>query len=120
MPFTATGYLYFDTIATAIDMTGSQFLFGTGTNIVHTGVTTEIKTGETDTATFAQIAAEENISNAAMGSSITYMNPSTYAITSKDEFDNTISGLTATTYKDAIDEVSSGATRNIVNVVNNS
>ena len=57
------------------------------------------------TATFADLAAHKNISNAANSASVTYKDGFYGIPYSLPEYDNTASGLTATSYQGAIDEV---------------
>ncbi len=67
------------------------------------------------TADFADVVAEQRISNAASGSAVIYVDSSDYVPKGKSEYDNTSSGLTATNYQDAIDEIDTtvtGATLN--------
>ena len=67
------------------------------------GATTEIKTGDTTTGSFSDFNAKNPIYNAKMGSALFYYDyPTT---TFFNEYDNTSSGLVATNYQDAIDEV---------------
>jgi len=72
-------------------------------NIVSVGVTTEIKTGDTTTETFANVNAKNPIANATMGTAITYY--AWLATTFFDEYSNTGSGLAAKSFQGAIDEL---------------
>ena len=76
-----------------------------GTTMVQSGCTTEIKIGDTDTASFSDLNSENKISNSANGASVTYVSLVTFLSTLTDEYDNSTSGLSAVNYQDAIDEL---------------
>ena len=79
---------------------------GITSQIISSGCTTDIKIGETETKSFSAINSQEPISNARTGTYILYPDTSgDYFPIPWNEYDNSDSGLTATNYKDAIDEI---------------
>jgi len=90
--------------------TGGAILASAVEDIVHSGNTTEIELGPNSTATFAQLNAQANLSNAGSGSSVIYQSGLTFLLTVPDEFDPSISaGLTKYTFQGAIDELAAAA-----------
>lgn len=89
---------------TAISVLGGQLVSADSATYLTDTVTTEISLGGGETYDFADIGTK-NISNAAMGSSVVVFNGTTGLVDHVEEYDGTTSGLVATKYQTAIDEL---------------
>lgn len=91
---------------TAINTTGNVLYIQYDLNILGSGNTYDVKyqNDPIRSATFADLASNERIFNASIGTGIMYRDGSGIPV-AKSEYLNSTSGLTATTFQDAIDEI---------------
>jgi len=102
----------FDSCGVCFDVGDTKVTVGSFVAFVEIGNTTDVKNGDTETFTLADIIARRPIRNATMGGAFAYYDSSAYTIYSVDEYDNVNSGLSAVNFQDAIDELSTNISTN--------